>query len=312
MSDDALPAAWRHALDVFAAHLRDERSLSAPTLAAYTGDIAQLAAFCADYAISDPDEVEPLVVRRHLARLAEQGRTRTTLARKATSCRRFFHLLERRGLVADDPTVLLATPRRPRHLPRVLRAAEVAALLDRTDGPEAVDLRDRALLELLYGTGARVSEAVGLDVDALHAATVRLHGKRDRTRLVPLGEPARRAAGRWLTDGRPQLAARGERALFVGRDGRRLSVRSAHRIVVGRARAIGLQEVTPHTLRHSYATHVLEGGADLRAVQELLGHVAPVDHATLHSRHSEPPSASVRAGSPEGLTFLRWLLHTST
>jgi len=271
----SLPPAWRHALAVFEGHLDDERGLTAHTVVAYLRDARQFAAFCADFAIDDPDEVEPLVLRRWLASLTERGYARASLGRKAAAIRGFFALLRRRGLVTDDPALTLGSPRAERRLPRVLKPDQVARLLVAPDPATVTGLRDRALLELLYASGARVSEAVGLDVGAidLRARLARLHGKRDRTRIVPLGEPAVLTVRRWLTEGRPQLVPEPGGPLLVTRRGTRMTARDAWTAVDRAARAAGVGKVTPHTLRHTYATHLLEGGADLRSVQELLGHL---------------------------------------
>lgn len=280
MEHQRVPAAWAEAVERFAGHLRDERGLSVRTVRAYTGDALQLAAFCGAFGIDDPDEVEPLVLRRHLAALAGAGYARSSVARKVAAIRSFFALLARRGLVDADPAHQLATPRRQRHLPRTLRPAQVRALLEACDEARPEGLRDRALLELLYASGARVSEAVGCDVDALDLAQglVRLHGKGDKQRLVPLGEPACLALERYLGEARPRLAAAApgaaSPAVFLNRRGAPLGPRAAYAAVRVAATTAGLGHVTPHTLRHSYATHLLEGGADLRSVQELLGHVA--------------------------------------
>ena len=161
---EPLPPAWRHALDVFVVHLRDERALAEPTVRAYRTDLERLAGFCAGFGIDDPDEVEPLVLRRWLAQLAERGQARSTIRRKSSSCRGFFRLLARRGLIDSDPAAFLGSPRQERRLPRVLRPGQVAALLEHVEGADPRALRDRALLELLYGTGARLAEVVGLDV----------------------------------------------------------------------------------------------------------------------------------------------------
>ncbi len=273
--DASLPPAWRHALAVFQAHLDDERGLTAHTVVAYLRDARQFAAFCADFAIDDPDEVELLVLRRWLASLTERGYARASLGRKAAAIRGFFALLTRRGLVADDPARALGSPRAERRLPRVLKPDQVARLLVAPDPATVTGLRDRALLELLYASGARVSEAVGLDVGAidLGARLARLHGKRDRTRIVPLGEPAVLTVRRWLTEGRPQLVPEPGGPLLLTRRGTRMTARDAWTAVDRAARAAGVGKVTPHTLRHTYATHLLEGGADLRSVQELLGHL---------------------------------------
>lgn len=279
---DRLPPAWAHAIDVYGRHLRDERMLADHTVTAYLRDARQLGGFCTGFAIDDPDEVVPLVLRRYLAALVADGYARASVARKAATIRSFFTLAIRRGLVGRHPAAALGTPKGTRRLPRVLRPAQARALLTAPPADTPVGLRDRALLELLYASGARVSEAVGLDVDAadLATATVRLHGKGDKQRLVPLGEPACQALERWLAQGRPVLLAAASESrpddggVFVNTRGRRLSPRGAYTIVEQAGRAAGLGRISPHTLRHSYATHLLQGGADLRSVQELLGHAA--------------------------------------
>ncbi|MGI8873902.1 MAG: tyrosine recombinase [Egibacteraceae bacterium] len=278
---DRMPPAWSHAVDEYRVHLRDERMLAAHSVAAYTRYACQLAGFCAGFAIDDPDEVEPPVLLRYLAALLDGDYARASVARKAASVRSFFGWLVRRGLVHSDPSAALGTPRSGRVLPRVLRADQVRALLDAPDPTTPMGLRDRALLELLYASGARVSEAVGLDTDGVELVTASalLHGKGDKQRLVPLGEPACRALERWLNGGRPDVlaasaAGTATAAVFLNTRGERLSARGAYSAVARAAHGAGLGKVGPHTLRHSYATHLLEGGADLRSVQELLGHVA--------------------------------------
>jgi site-specific recombinase XerD len=274
-----LTVEWAHALDGFGVHVRDERMLAEKTVRAYLGDAAQLGRFCVGFGIADPDEVEPLVLRRWLAALSGVGYARASLARKAAVARALFAFLARRGLVATDPAAGLGTPRSGRRLPRALRADQVAALLEAPDTGTPAGLRDRALLELLYASGARVSEAVGLDLGAvdLAGASVRLLGKGSKERIVPLGEPACESLERYLWSGRPALAAASPQppaAVFLSARGRRLGAQDAGRIVARAARIAGLGRVTPHMLRHSYATHLLAGGADLRSVQDLLGHVA--------------------------------------
>lgn len=288
---EELPAPWAAALDTLAVHLRDERMLAAHTVAAYLRDARQLAGFCASLGIPDPAEVQPLVLRRFLAALAEEGYARASLARKSAAVRGLFALLARRGVVDADPALALGTPKGERRLPKVLTVAQVERLLAAPDPGTAAGQRDRALLELLYASGARVSEAVGLDIDAvdLAAGAVRLFGKGSKERLVPLGEPACVALERYVGDGRARLLAAAAAdagpdsgpdsgpdtpAVFLNGRGARLGVRDAREAVDRASRLAGLGKVTPHTLRHSYATHLLEGGADLRAVQELLGHVA--------------------------------------
>lgn len=272
---DALSPAWQRAVDMLRSHLADERGLSVHTVAAYDRDARQLAGFCAGFAIEDPDEVTPLVLRRFLAELNRHGYARASLARKAATVRTLFRLLSARGLVDGDPAAGLATARGQRTLPRVLRVDEVERLLAVPD-VSPVGLRDRALLEFLYASGARVSELVDLDDDALdvHGGVVRLYGKGDKERMVPLGEPVRVAVARWLREGRTAFVGGATTVVFCDAAGRRLHPRSVRRIVERHGAAAGLSRVTPHTLRHSYATHLLEGGADLRSVQELLGHAA--------------------------------------
>lgn len=270
-----LPPAWQRAVATLRVHLADERGLSPNTVAAYDRDARQLAGFCAGFAIDDPAEVTPLVLRRFLAELNRCGYARASLARKAATVRALFRLLSVRGLVDGDPAAGLAAGRGQRSLPRVLRVDEVERLLAAPDAAPG-GLRDRALLEFLYASGARVSELVDLDDDAVdvHGGVARLRGKGDKERVVPLGEPVRAAVARWLDEGRSALVGGSTTVVFCNASGRRLHPRSVRRIVARHAAAAGLSRVTPHTLRHSYATHLLEGGADLRSVQELLGHTA--------------------------------------
>jgi site-specific recombinase XerD len=209
--------------------------------------------------------------------LAERGYARSTAARRASTFRVWFGLLERRGVVPSDPTLLLGTPKQGRHLPRVLRVDQVTALLEAPPADTAVGRRDRALLELLYATGARVAEACGLDIDAVDDVQqlVRLDGKGGKQRIVPLGEPAVDALREYLAAGRPELMTDGATAaLLLNTRGGRLGTRDARTAVERAGRSAGLGHVTPHTLRHSYATHLLEHGADVRQVQELLGHAS--------------------------------------
>jgi integrase/recombinase XerC len=291
--DELAPAA-RHALEAFVAHLRDERGLSAHTVAAYRRDMTQFLWFAGRAGVTDPAQVEPLLLRRFLALLRTRGLAAASIARKAAALRSGFRFLARRGLVPDDPAAGLGAPRGPRRLPVVLKPRQVDRLLA---GPEPVDpvgLRDRAILELLYATGIRVGELCGLrlgDVD-LAADTVLVLGKGAKQRIVPFGEPARAALLDYLGNGRaamvpgPGRAAPTTRAnrrdsgadgdaLFFNRRRRPMTQRDVRGMLERYRVATGAPAGTsPHTLRHSYATHLLEGGADLRAVQELLGHVA--------------------------------------
>ena len=291
---DGLAPAARHALEAFVAHLRDERGLSAHTVAAYRRDMTQFLQFAGRAGVTDPAQVEPLLLRRFLALLRTRGLAAASIARKAAALRSAFRFLARRGLVADDPAAGLGVPRGPRRLPVVLKQRQVDRLLA---GPEPVDpvgLRDRAILELLYATGIRVGELCGLglgDVD-LAADTVLVLGKGAKQRIVPFGEPARAALLDYLVNGRavmlpgPSRAATATPAsrrdsgadgdvLFFNRRRRPMTQRDVRGMLERYRVAAGAPAGTsPHTLRHSFATHLLEGGADLRAVQELLGHVA--------------------------------------
>ncbi len=276
-----LPPGWSEPIEQFVFHVRHERGLAEATIAAYAADLRQLASFCASFGMVGVDEVSPQVLRRFLGALGTAGAARTTLARKGAALRGFFGYLRHRGALSEDPAAYLGTPKAGRRLPRVLRRDQVRALMEAPHTRTPLGRRDRALLELLYGSGARVAEVVRLNVGdvAGESATLRLHGKGDKDRVVPLGEYARAALRDWLELGRPQLlAARNsnaiELALFLGSRGGRLGNRQARTVVEHHAHRAGLGHVTPHTLRHSYATHLLEGGADLRSVQELLGHAA--------------------------------------
>jgi site-specific recombinase XerD len=234
-----------------------------------------LAGFCCGFAIVDPAEVTGLVLRRFLAELSGRDYARASLARKAAAIRALFGLLTARGVIGEDPSTGLASARPGRPLPRVLRTDEVERLLAVPDDTP-LGLRDRALLEFLYASGARVSELIGIDDEALDlaAASVRLFGKGSKERIVPLGAPVRAALVGWLRAGRPVLTDASTTVVFCDKNGQRLDPRTVRRVVERCAAAAGLTRVTPHTLRHSYATHLLEGGADLRSVQELLGHAA--------------------------------------
>ncbi|WP_410813056.1 tyrosine recombinase XerC [Micromonospora sp. 067-2] len=286
-----LPPALREAVDDFAEHLSRVRNRSAHTVRAYVTDLVSLLDHGVRMGYVDLSELDLSVLRSWLARQRTTGAARTSLARRAASARAFSTWAHRAGLLPTDVGAALASPRAHRELPAVLRADQAAALVEAPArlpppaGPTssaagdtsavAVPLRDRVLLELLYATGARVSEVCGLDVgDIDHGRrVVRVFGKGGRERSVPYGLPAERALDDWLRRGRPALAgARSGDALLLGARGGRLNPTSARQIVGGYAEAVGLPRTSPHGLRHSAATHLLEGGADLRAVQELLGH----------------------------------------
>ncbi|HET7311601.1 MAG TPA: tyrosine recombinase XerC [Mycobacteriales bacterium] len=276
MSSAAEPA--QHALlEAFADHLALERNLSRHTVRAYLGDVAGLLDHAARMGITDLDSLDVRAMRSWLARLHTQGASRATLARRSSAARVFTAWAHRRGLLTTDPGAGLSAPKSQRHLPDVLRVDEAAAVLDEATSDDSVaGLRDRTLLELLYASGARVSEVCGLDVDDidLERHTVRVLGKGNKERVVPIGIPAIRAVDAWLARGRPTLVtADSGPALLLGMRGGRLDPRTARRVVHDRLRAVpGVPDLGPHGLRHSAATHLLEGGADLRTVQELLGH----------------------------------------
>src|SRR5262245_5305986 len=257
-------------VDDFLAHLRGARNLSKHTLRAYAGDLRRFVDFLRGEEIIAAGRVDPATIRRYQATLAAGNLAKSSMARSLACLRTFFSFLERRGVVKVHPAANLKGPRKDRKLPGVLDEKEVERLLDAAGGR-----RNRALLEVLYAGGLRVSEAVGLDVaDATQAAgLVRVReGKGAKERLAPIGRAASRAIEAWLDERRRRVANSGG-PLFVNAGGGRLDVRSARRIVVAAAKAAGLsRRVSPHTLRHSFATHLLDRGCDLRSVQELLGH----------------------------------------
>ncbi|HYY99960.1 MAG TPA: tyrosine recombinase XerC [Candidatus Binatia bacterium] len=275
---EALAPLARHALDTFVAHLRDERGLSPNTVAAYERDVTQFLRFAARAGVDDPARVDPLLLRRFLALLRTRGLAASSLGRKATALRVCFRYLARRGLVAADPAAGLGTPRGPRRLPVVLKQRQVAELLARPEATDPVGLRDRAVLELLYATGMRVGELCGLrlpDLD-LGGDSVRVTGKGGKQRVVPFGEPARMALLGYLAEGRSALLpshGTTAEALFFNRRRKPMTPRDVRGMLERHRVGVAPPGTSPHTLRHSFATHLLEGGADLRVVQELLGHV---------------------------------------
>jgi integrase/recombinase XerC/integrase/recombinase XerD len=268
---------WGADLATFDAGLR-ARGLAEKTRRAYGVDLQQLADWGARHDLG-PREVDPRTLRRFAGVLSERGMSRSTIARKLASIRSFYRHLVERGSLEANPADLVATPKKDQYLPRVLRADEVGALLESMPGSTPLEVRDRAMFELAYAAGLRAEEIVNLDGADLDpdGEELRVTGKGGRTRVIPAGEAAWRAVERYVERARPKLAnqARPDPALFLSRSGRRLStsdVRSRLRICTRRA-ATGAG-ITPHTLRHSFATHLLEGGADLRSIQELLGHAS--------------------------------------
>src|SRR5438270_2497628 len=277
------PSGWARELATFDAALR-ARAMAEKTRRAYGVDLQQLADWAARHGV-DAASVDARTLRRFAGVLSERRLSRSTIARKLASIRSFYRDLVGRGELEANPADVVATPKRDSYLPRVLRAAAVAALLDSLPTADPLELRDRAMFELAYAAGLRAEEIVNLDVSDVDpdGEELRVSGKGGRTRIVPAGEPAWRAIEAYLERARPRLAAadgggpgvRVEAALFLSRRGRRLSTSDVRRRLAVRVRRMAAGAgVSPHTLRHSFATHLLEGGADLRAIQELLGHAS--------------------------------------
>jgi integrase/recombinase XerD len=271
MTDPADPALTT-AIGAFALELRVERGLSPLTIAAYRRDLAQFAAAAGDRWRRDAAAVDAWV-----GDLRREGRRGSTLARKVAALRSFYRWAQREGLTERDIVSLVDSPRAGSYLPDVLAVDDVERILDAPREGD-IGLRDRAILELLYACGLRVSELVGLDTDRvdLPQMTVRVIGKGNKERRVPMGEEARERLHRYMSGPRVVWTARRPTpAVFVSRRGGRMTRESVWRLVKGWAEAAGVHErVTPHTFRHSFATHLLEGGADLRVVQTLLGHAS--------------------------------------
>ena len=260
-----------------------EKGRSRNTLSAYRRDLATYEGWAAAQEV-DPLTAGPGAIELYLADLRSQGRNPASLARATTALRGLYRFWVGEGTLVVDPTADVRSPKLPRRLPKALDEDQVIGLLESVDGAAPVDLRDRALLEVLYGTGARISEVVGLSLLDLTGddGLLRVFGKGSKERLVPLGGPARMALDRWLgPTGRPRMephrfARRGDaEAVFLNVRGARLSRQGAWAAVQGRARRVGLGDVvSPHVLRHSCASHMLAHGADIRVVQEVLGHVS--------------------------------------
>lgn len=272
---------WSVALEAFDRDL-ERRAVAPSTRTAYGIDVRQFADWASAHGL-EPASMTSRDVRRYLGVLSERGQSATTVARKLAAVRALLRVLVTGGVREDNPAELLHSPKRPRRLPRVLKPDEVAALLDRIPAGGPLELRDRALFELAYGSGLRAQELVSLELASLDfdSETVRVLGKGQKTRLVPVGEHARRALEQYLARGRPSLAAAApgdaDRILFLSKSGRGLSTSDVRRRLRTWARLVAAHtpsviDAHPHALRHSFATHLLEGGADLRAIQELLGH----------------------------------------
>ena len=294
-------------VDAFDAYLKANRGLSANTRKAYRGDLNECMDYLADHGCADLNETTIEDLRMWMAE-SSKSHARSSMARKTVAVRCFFAWAHEHGRVRSNPAAMLMTPKIPDALPAVLNESQAERLMDRVDEESgehagareavpphgdqdaassesstasrdgkrhAVELRDAAMLELLYATGMRVGELTGLDVGdvAFSNRTAKVTGKGDKQRVIPFGAPAARALERWLEDGRPRLAnGRSGGALFLGARGGRIDQRIVRQAVHEYAHDAGVPDVSPHALRHSAATHMLDGGADLREVQEMLGH----------------------------------------
>jgi integrase/recombinase XerC/integrase/recombinase XerD len=268
--------AWRGALVRFDEDLR-RHGAAAKTRDAYGADLRQFAAW-ASAQHADPTEVTHRILRRYASALSERRFAPASVARKLAALRSFFGMLREHGEIPANPADLLAAPKRASDLPAVLAPEQVARLLDRIPASTPLELRDRALFEIAYASGLRAEELVKLDTTSVDfdAEQLRVEGKGDKTRMVPVGEPAMAALARYLERARGALShGADEHALFLSKSGRRLSTSDIRRRLSVWSRHAAMQgAVHPHVLRHSFATHLLEGGADLRTIQELLGHAS--------------------------------------
>ena len=279
---EELPEAMATALGAYERHLSSERNLTEHTVRAYIGDVAGMLEHAAAMGHTDLGSLDLRTLRSWLAKQQTLGKARSTMARRATAVRVFTAWARRTGLAENDPGAALGTPKAHKALPAALDAAEARALLEaaaaRADDGSATGLRDVAILELLYATGIRVGELCGLDVDDVDRSrrVVRVLGKGRKERTVPYGVPADRAIGRWLEGARPRLLVPGAGgAMFLGARGGRIDQRAVRTLVHARLADVpNAPDMGPHGLRHTAATHLLEGGADLRTVQELLGHAS--------------------------------------
>ena len=277
-----LPIALEEALTGFTTHLRDERGRGPNTVRAYVGDVADLLGFAAERGVGELPDLDLAVLRAWLAGMDRRGAARATISRHVAAARSFTGWAMRQGLVEVDPAARLSAPVARRGIPDVLRPGQVEELMAvatlRADDSDPVHQRDVAMLELLYATGIRVSELVGMQCADLDWSrqTARVLGKGARERVVPFGNPAARALHTWINEGRVRLSGptSGD-ALFLGARGGRVDARVVRRAVHGLlAHVPDAPDVGPHGLRHSMATHLVEGGADLRSVQEVLGHAS--------------------------------------
>ncbi|NLJ76046.1 MAG: site-specific tyrosine recombinase XerD [Peptococcaceae bacterium] len=262
-------------LDEFLYHLTVERGLAENTLQSYQSDLAAYLAFLRQEEINCLELVDRNTVMTYIYRLQLKGRSPATISRRLASLRSFYKFLIREELLEQDPTTDLESPKQRQKLPRVLTIAEVDLLLKQPKTEEPAGLRDRAMFELLYATGIRVSELVSLNLDQVHIdqGFIRCFGKGEKERIVPVGDIATRYLREYLARGRCKLVRGNNPSFFLNHHGRRLTRQGFWKIIKKHARLAGIaKDVTPHTIRHSFATHLLENGADIRSVQAMLGH----------------------------------------
>lgn len=269
-------------LDLFLDHLTVSRRASAHTVKSYSSDLVQFAAFVREAVGGQPDaaEIDYLLIRRYLAHLQRNGQARTSVARKLASLRAFYVFLNKKGLVENNPTIGIVYPKQQKKLPTFLREDQVDLLMQCPDCSTPTGLRDRALLEMLYATGMRVSELVSVEMKHINGGVeeIRIMGKGSKERIVFTGLAAREALADYLSGGRASLAAKSAKpceALFLNTQGTRLTDRSVRKVMDKYIESVSDSlKVSPHTMRHTFATHLLSHGADLRSVQELLGHAS--------------------------------------
>ena len=272
-------SAYYEAVDRFLDYLRDQRHASPQTVRAYENDLAQFGAWLSDEHVSGPPPgpggIDALAVRGWVAHLSHGGTGKSSIARKLSAVRSFLNHAVREGVIDSNPAAAVPTPKVPKKLPRELTVDEVFGMLEHIRGDDAASVRDRAILEFLYATGLRVGEMVSLDLDDvdLRGRMVRVVGKGGKERMVPFGTQSEKTLRRWLAVARPSRLKTDTAAIFLNLRGGRLTDRSVRRILDRRLREAAIHaRVSPHALRHSFATHLLGAGADLRAIQELLGH----------------------------------------
>ena len=267
----------------FLDYLTYERNVSINTIGAYRDDLESFVGFlCNDYFTLGRDQIElgrvdHLAVRSYLAHLARRKLARASIARHLSALRSFFKYLVREGAVESNPARTVSSPKREKHLPSVMQPADVALLLEQPDTSTTLGIRDAAWMELLYASGLRISELTGIDIDdlELRAKLVKVHGKGSKERIVPFGGKAEEALRAYLAVRGELCADADEQAVFVNYRGQRITTRSVRRLFDGYLRKAAMRAgISPHTMRHSFATHLLNAGADLRGIQELLGHAS--------------------------------------